>query len=101
MKAYLVGLDSNPDVGDAIVFAKNGRDAKVLAFGLDLTDTRESYIDVTVHRAPTFDGMEKLSERELMKNQWREGWWFHQSGCPFEGDSTDEDFYKWYDDTYK
>lgn len=100
MKAYIIGLTSNPDVGNAIVFAKNSRDAKILAYGLDLTDTRESFIDVTVYRAPNFDGMEKLSEREMMKVQWREGWWFHQDGCPAEDESTDEDFYMWYDRVY-
>ncbi len=100
MKAYIVGLTSNPDVGNAIVFAKNSRDAKILAYGLDLTDTRESFIDVTVHRAPVFDEMEDLSEREIMKVQWREGWWFHQGDCPLEAESTDEDFYIWYDRVY-
>lgn len=100
VKAYIIGLESNPDVGNEIVFAKNGREARKMADGLDLTDGRESYIDVTVHRAPSFDDMENLTDRELMKIKWREGWWFHQSDCPFEVGASDEDFYKWYDQVY-
>lgn len=101
MKAYIIGLESNPDVGNAIVFAKNGKEARKLADGLELTDTRENYIDVTVHRAPNFDGMENFTDRELMKVQWRHGWWFHQSGCPTEAGTPDEEFYRWYDRTFK
>lgn len=101
MKAYIVGLKSNPDVGNGIVFAKNGKEARKKADGLDLTDTRESYIDVTVHRYAVFDDMENLSERDLMKEQWKQGWWCHQRDCPFFENQSDDVFYKWYDRVYK
>ncbi|WP_429976639.1 hypothetical protein [Enterococcus sp. AZ051] len=100
MKAYKVGLKSDPDVGNEIVWAKNSKEAMKQAQTLDLADTKESYIDVEVKRYSVIDDMENLSHREFTKAQWRDGWWFHQSGCPFEDVSTDEEFYKWYDSIY-
>lgn len=102
MKAYVIGLDSDPDVGNEIVFAKNGKEARKIANTLDITDTAESYIDVTVHRAPAYDDTENLSAKEFMLKQWRDGWWFFfDDGVPSPPEEhTDEEFYKWHDEVY-
>ncbi|MGM0122715.1 hypothetical protein IGI37_000080 [Enterococcus sp. AZ194] len=102
MKAYIIGLESNPDVGNGIVFAKNSKAARKEALRLDLADTRKNYIDVTVRRYSALDGMENYSHRELSLEQWRLSWWFFQEGCPSPPEEhTDDDFYKWYDRVYK
>lgn len=97
LKAYVLGVNSDDDKGQMIVFANNAKEARQLENGqLD----PESFIDLFVRRSPAFDDMEKLSQKELMKEQWREGWWFHQNGCPNEEESTDEEFYIWYDQAF-
>lgn len=96
MKAYMLGLYSDDDQGNEIVFAKTAKEAKKYNRDLD----PDSYIDLFAKRAPEFDGMENMSIKELMKEQWREGWWFHQDGCPSNDESDDEVFYKWYDETF-
>ncbi|KAF1295167.1 hypothetical protein BAU15_05290 [Enterococcus sp. JM4C] len=102
MKAYIIGLESDPDVGNEIVFAKNNKEARKQALGLDLTDTRENYIDVTVRRYSALDNMENSSHRDISLKQWQLGWYFFQDGCPSPPEEhTDEDFYEWYDRVYK
>ena len=102
MKAYMVGLNSNPDVGNEIVFARNYKEAKNKAHRLELVDTKESYIDVFIKRYPVMDDMELSGEKEKMKVLWRNGWWFHQSGYPQANDDvSDKDFYEWYDKMYE
>lgn len=97
MKAYVLGVHSNDDKGQEVVFAETAKEARKLERDLD----PESFIDLYVRRAPAFDGMENLNQRELMKAQWRDGWWFFQDGCPREEESTDDDFYRWYDGIFK
>lgn len=101
MKAYLIGLNSNPDAGNEIVFAKNVKEAKKNAYNLSFTDEAENYIDIYVKRYPTFDDMENLSGKEFTRKKWREGWWFFQDGYPDWDGSTDEDFDRWYKNTFE
>lgn len=101
MKAYVVGLESNPDAGNEIVFAKNSKEAKKIAHTIELTDNKESYIDVYVKRNPTFDDMENLPQKVVDKVKWREGWRFFQEGCPNCETATDEEFYAWYDRVWR
>ena len=100
MKAYCGELRDDPDAGMEIVFANTVKEAKRMIWGRDFTSLAESYLDLIVRRYPAFDGMETLTPKELSKVQWRDGWWFHQSGYPDPDEGTDEDFDKWYDETF-
>ncbi len=98
MKAYMGGLYSCDEAGNAIVFAKNAKEAKKKFMGhhYGIADYAENYIDIYAKRAPQFDGMENASNAELMCEQWKQGWWFHQADVPDVETATDEDFYEWY-----
>lgn len=101
MKAYLVSLESDPDKGNEIIFAKNTKEARVLARKTDLSDwSSEGFLDVKVKRLSEFDGMEKATPKEMMKKQWQEGWWFFQSGCPVS-EEPEEEFGIWYRKTFE
>ena len=102
MKAYMGGLYSSDDEGNAIVFAKNAKEAKSKFMGHHhgIADYAESYIDIYAVRAPEFDGMENASDAELMCEQWRQGWWFHQGDVPDVETASDEDFYEWYKENF-
>lgn len=100
MKAYCGQIRDDPDAGMEIIFANTVKEAKRRIWGSDFTSFAESYLDLEVRRYPKYDGMENLSAKELAKEQWRDGWWFHQSGYPDADEAPDEDFYKWYEDTY-
>lgn len=97
MKAYVLGLYSNSDAGNELVFAKDSKEAKKLNMDLE----PDSYIDLYANRAPHFDDMENYSHKEIMREQWREGWWF-DIGTPPSADNNvpDEAFYDWYDKVY-
>lgn len=95
MKAWIVSVYQDDDQGNEIVFADNLKEAKVAGYRTELEF--DSYTDIRVKRYKIFDDMEKLSERELCKVKWREGWWFFQEGCPDCETATDEEFYAWYD----
>ena len=101
MKAYIGGIHSSDDAGNIIVFAKNSKEAVKLVLQDDISDYRESYIDVYAKRYPAFDNMESLSHKEFMKEKWRAGWWFFQDGLPDESESSDQNFYDWYNKTFE
>lgn len=98
MKAYILGIRDDPDQGNQIVFAGNATGAKKQLDGNQFM--YESWIDIECLRAKSWDGKENLTPKELMKEQWREGWWFHQTDYPDPDEGTDEQFYEWYDKTY-
>lgn len=102
MKAYMGGLYSSDDEGNAIVFAKNAKEAKkkFLEHPHGIADHAESYVDIYARRSPNFDGMESADEAEIMCEQWKQGWWFHQDDVPDVEVATDEDFYIWYAEEY-
>lgn len=100
MKAYMLSMKSDPDVGCEIVFANTAREAKKQAIGKDFYEMTGDWLDLRVNRYRQFDDMENSSKREMSKQQWRDGWWFFEYGCPPVDESTDEDFYKWYDETF-
>lgn len=100
MKAYVCGIRSNDDAGNEVVFAKNSKEAMKKAQLLEILDYKESYIDVYVKRASEFDGMEDLSDKELTKVKWRNGWWFEYIDYPDSEEGTDEEFYEWYENNF-
>lgn len=99
MKAYMLFIKNDDDKGAEIVFANDSNSAKkqVWATGLE----PDGYIDVRARRAPKFDDMEHLSAREMMKEKWRDNWWFDMSGYPDCENASDEEFFEWYDSVYK
>ena len=99
MKAYYLSIRGDDDEGGEIVFANNVQEARKQIYSTDIQF--ESWIYVQAHRQKLWDGKENLSTRELRKEQWREGWWFHQDGAPDCDEGTDEEFYAWYDKNFE
>lgn len=92
MKAYIVGVESDPDAGNEIVWAKNSKEARRTAQYMDISDSAESYIDVYVRREQEFDDMENASEKEIMLKKWHEGWQWDNISIPDPDYATDEEF---------
>lgn len=97
-RAYLVSIRDDPDEGTELVFDLTAQKARAHIFGTDMQ--WERWIDVVAHRAERWDYLKDADQRERYKEFWRDGWWFHQSGYPDADEGTDEEFYKWYDETY-
>ncbi|WP_048728755.1 hypothetical protein [Carnobacterium sp. 1290_CSPC] len=70
MKAYVLGLYSNEDAGNELVFANTVKEAKGKNTELD----PESYIDLYAHREKAFDGMENTPEEVILEKMKAEGW---------------------------
>lgn len=100
MKAYYLDMKDDPDAGAEIVFANTVREAKKQAIGKDFYEESGEWIYLQCKRIKKFDGMETLSKMELVKECWRDGWWFSEGNCPDTDESTDEDFYKWYKNAF-
>ncbi|HAA4734149.1 TPA_asm: hypothetical protein GEU45_05885 [Listeria monocytogenes] len=96
MKAYVVGLYSDSDAGQEIVFAETAKNAKEKASKLDISEEAESFIDLYAKRCADFDGMENASAESVLLKQFREGWCFFGFGQPNCESATDEEFLKWY-----
>jgi hypothetical protein len=90
---YLEVKDS--DEGRYLVFANTRNAARSQADSNDLMYDR--WIDIVATRAPKYDGLEKLTKRELDKTIWRDGWTWLDYDAPDEAEATDEEFYAWYD----
>lgn len=95
MKAYLVGVTSNSDSGQEIVFANTAKEARKIADGMDITDFAENWIDIYATRQPSFDDMENKPD-EIALKKFRDGWtWLDRSGCPNPETATDDEFFEW------
>ena len=91
MKAY-IGGKHNSDSGQYNRFRSNFKRTVKLVLQDDISDYRESYIDVYAKRYPAFDNMESLSHKEFRKEKWRAGWWFFQDSLPDESEWSDKIF---------
>lgn len=100
MKAYILGMRSDPDEGNEIVFADTVREAKKQAIGMDFYESSGDWLDLYANRYKKYDDLEHLTRKELALHQWRDGWWWHEPGYPDPDEGTDQDFYKWYDSTF-
>jgi len=99
MKAYSIQVRDDPDQGQVIVWAVNSRESKKHYNSTDLYF--ESYIDVQVLRASSFDDMENLSKADFALAQWHEGWsWFDYNDVPNVDENTDEEFKAWYKENF-
>lgn len=98
MKAYSVGIKSNPDAGNEIIFAKNTKEARKKAQHTNLVgENGPDFIDVRVLREPAFDDMENVTEKEMLIKQWRTGWWFFRGTPPDPETASDEEFLEWWE----
>ncbi|MEG0349563.1 hypothetical protein [Enterococcus sp.] len=100
MKAYIVNIENDADVGSEVIFAENTKEARKLAHKTEIAMNADNYIDVRTKRAPEFDGMENTTSKEMYKKMWQGGWWFHQSGCPSR-EASEKEFDDWYKKTYE
>lgn len=95
MKAYKLYVANDDEGLCEVVFANTVREAKKKIDGTDLY--YEEWIDIRANRYPTFDGMEHLTKREFAKETWRHGWQWYEEATPEPSETTDEEFYAWYD----
>jgi hypothetical protein len=98
MKAWYLEIKDS-DEGRYVVFANTRNEARVQADSKDLMYDR--WIDIIAYRAPKYDGLEKLTQRELDKVLWRDGWEWLDFSCPAPEETTDEQFYEWYDTIFQ
>lgn len=97
MKAWYLSVKDGDD-GHFVVFADNRNAARNQADSKDLVYDR--WIDIQAHRARKWDGLEKLSDAELNNRLWRDGWQWLEYAAPDPDETTDEDFYKWYESIF-
>jgi len=98
MKAYILRANGDDDQGQVVVFANTSKEAKKKFYSTDLLC--DSHIDIRVKRCPEYDDMENLSQFELAKEQWRNGWRWFDYNTPDPEETTDEEFFYWYDQTF-
>ncbi len=94
MKAWYLAIKDGDD-GRFVVFSDTRNGARNQADSNDLMYDR--WIDIEAHRAPKYDGLETLTKRELDKVLWRDGWEWLDYSCQPPEETTDEQFYEWYD----
>lgn len=93
MKAWSVSIKDDEDQGMLIVFADNRGEARKQTGDLQY----ESWIDIIAVRDKRYDDLEKLSEAELALRQWRDGWRWYEEATPEPGETTDAEFFEWYE----
>lgn len=98
MKAWYLDINGDPDQGAFIVFANTRNEARAKADNCDLFYDR--WIDIQAVRAKSYDGMEKLDDAHLALEQWKSGWRWFDIDYPDPDTATDEDFIKWYEETF-
>lgn len=96
MKAYKLEVLGDDEGLCEIVWANTVREAKRLIDGTDLY--YERWIDIRATRYQAFDAMEGLSKRDFARESWRHGWQWYEEATPEPEETTDEDFFKWYDE---
>jgi hypothetical protein len=98
MKAwYLSTVDG--DDGYFCVFADTRNQARAQADSNDMF--YDSWLDIVAKRFKGMDDKEHLSKRELDFELWRNhGWNWLEYDAPDEAETTDAQFYEWYDSTF-
>lgn len=101
MKAWIISNPWDDEDRQALVFADTRNEAKSQA---GFHDIDCDWIDLRAIRAKEFDGMEKLSTKELVWEQWHNGWWFEYGNdrLPYfeEEGVTEQTFDDWWSRTY-
>jgi hypothetical protein len=97
MKAWRVEITDDPDQGTLVVFANTRNEARSMTGDLQY----ERWIDISATRFKEMDGKEALDQPHLILELWRDyGWRWWDIEYPDPDESTDEDFLKWYDETF-
>lgn len=101
MKAWIISNPWDDEGRQALTFADTRNEAKSHAGWFDIEC---DWIDLRAIRAKTFDNMENLSEKELMRMQWHEDWWFEYGNDRLphfdEEGVTEQTFDDWWSRTY-
>lgn len=99
MKAWTVEIRDDPDQGMFVVFADTRNEARAKASSHDLM--YDSWIDVTARRFKQMDDKEHLDRAHLLLELWRDhGWRWWDIEYPDQDEATDEEFIKWYEETF-
>lgn len=98
MKAWYLEVKDGDD-GRIVVFANTRNEARSWADSKDLMYDR--WIDIEARRATKFDGLEKLSQKELDMVLWRDGWEWLDFSTPEPEETSDAEFIKWYEDNFE
>ncbi len=103
MKAWVIENKYSMDGSQVLVFSDTQSGAKNQA---NFYDIDCDWVDLRARRAKEFDGMEKASEKEIMRTQWEYGWWFEYGADVLPnyedvdgGYLKDEVFDKWWNRT--
>ena len=99
MKAWYLDIKDDPDQGAFVVFANTRNEARAQADSNDLF--YERWIDIQAVRYKKYDGMEKLDAAHLALEQWKNGWRWFDIDYPDPDTATDEEFLKWYTETFE
>ncbi len=97
MKAYYLSV-TDEDQGQIVVFANTAKEAKKQINEHDFF--YDSWIDIRVHRAKRYDGLENLSDAQLALQQWQDGWRWFDMDYPDPDEATDEQFIEWYESNF-
>lgn len=101
MKAYYLSIKDDDEGVVDVVFANNAKEAKKQVYSSWITDYWSGeWIYLRVNRARRYDDMDNLSAAELALQQWKDGWRWLDMDYPDPDESTDEDFYEWYKNTF-
>ncbi len=99
MKAWLVDIKDDPDQGQFVVFAETRNQARGMASSHDLI--YDTWLDVQAVRFKAMDDKEHLDEAHLLLDLWRNhGWRWWDFDYPDQDEATDEEFLKWYEETF-
>lgn len=89
MKAYKVWHDNHHEGHQDTVFADNVSEAKKLAQSSHVCDGAD-WIDIRVKREPEIDGMEDYSDKELIYELIKIGWWYDFGHIVITEDNLDQ-----------
>ena len=92
MKAYSVEVVSEPDYGKEIIWAKNTKEARNLAWNTEMAGNAESFLDLRVIRASEFDDCENMDADDFGWKQHQEGWIWYEIPQLNNEDLTKEEF---------
>ena len=95
MKAWYLSIKDS-DEGSYIVFADTRNQARAQADSHDMF--YDSWIEIEARRAPDLDAMSDWPQRKLDHYMWREKEWrWLDIDTPEQSETTDEEFFAWYD----
>lgn len=89
MKAYKVWTDHHHEGHQDIVFAESVSEAKKLAQSSHVCDGAD-WIDLRVKREPEIDGMQDYTDKELIYELIKIGWWYDFGVFIVNEDNLDE-----------